>query len=28
LGERGLKKGNMIQNGIYNKNMRIFYRGK
>jgi hypothetical protein len=29
LGERGLKKGNMIQHGVYHKNtMRIFYRGK
>jgi hypothetical protein len=28
LGERGLKKGNMIQHGAYHKNMSIFYRGK
>jgi hypothetical protein len=36
LGERGLKKGNMIQprlidviqHGVYHKNIRIFYRGK
>ena len=28
LEERGLKKGNMIQHGVYHKNMGIFYRGK
>jgi hypothetical protein len=28
LGERGLKKANMIQHGVYHKNMRIMYRGK
>jgi hypothetical protein len=28
LGERGLKKGNMIQHGVYHKNVWIFYRGK
>jgi hypothetical protein len=26
--ERGLKKGNMIQHGVYHKNMRIKYRGE
>ena len=26
--ELGLKKGNMIQHGVYHKNMQIFYRGK
>jgi hypothetical protein len=24
----GLKKGNMIQHGVYHQNMRIFYKGK
>ena len=28
MGERGLKKGNMIQHGVYHENMRIKYRGK
>jgi hypothetical protein len=28
LGQRGFKKGNVIQHGVYHKNMRIFYRGK
>jgi hypothetical protein len=28
LEKRGLKKGNMIQHGVYHNNMRIFYRGK
>ena len=28
LGERGLKKGNMIQHGVYYQNMWILYRGK
>ena len=28
LGERGLKKRNMIQHGVYHKNMRIFYMGQ
>jgi hypothetical protein len=28
LGERVFKNGNMIQHGVYQKNTRIFYRGK
>jgi hypothetical protein len=28
LGERGFKKGNMIQHGVYHKNTWIFYRRK